>query len=68
VVENLRQNASLAQTIVKAAAERVGAMRPSSSSHQALRSALMTPKEQVSPQTRQRLDLFTTPYWGPFSA
>jgi 5'-methylthioadenosine phosphorylase len=68
VVENLRQNASLAQTIVKAAAERVGAMRPSSGSHQALRSALMTPKEQVSPQTRQRLDLFTAPYWGPFSA
>jgi 5'-methylthioadenosine phosphorylase len=68
VVENLRVNAALAQTIVRAAAERVGAMRPLSSSHHALRNALMTPREQVSPQTRQRLDLFTSPYWGAFSA
>ncbi|MEB3306755.1 MAG: S-methyl-5'-thioadenosine phosphorylase [Cyanobacteriota bacterium] len=67
VVENLRVNAALAQTIVKAAAERIGAMRPSSGSHQALRHALMTPKEQVSAETRRRLDLLTTPYWGTFS-
>jgi 5'-methylthioadenosine phosphorylase len=64
VIENLRSNASLAQEIVRMAAERVGAQRPASSSHRALRHALMTPKDQVPQETRRRVDLFTTPYWG----
>jgi 5'-methylthioadenosine phosphorylase len=64
VIDNLRANATLAQTIVRAAAERVGAMRPPSSAHHALRNALMTPKEQVPAATRRRVDLFTAPYWG----
>ena len=67
VIDNLRANAALAQTIVKAAAERVAAMRPSSSAHLALRNALMTPKEQVPAATRRRVDLFTAPYWGAFA-
>ena len=66
VIENLRSNAALAQTIVRATAERVGAIRPTSSSHQALRNALMTPKEQVPGECRRRIDLFTSPYWGAY--
>ena len=66
VIDNLRANATLAQTIVKAAAERIAATRAPSSSHQALRNALMTPKEQVPDATRRRVDLLTAPYWGPF--
>jgi 5'-methylthioadenosine phosphorylase len=66
VIDNLRQNAHLAQEIVRMAAERIGALRPPSKAHQALRHALMTPKEQVPAATRQRVDLFTAPYWGPF--
>ena len=66
VIENLRSNAALAQTIVRATAERVGTVRPSSSSHQALRNALMTPKEQVPDECRRRIDLFTSPYWGAY--
>lgn len=66
VIDNLRSNASLAQQIVRLAAERVGELRPSSSFHQALRHALMTPAEQVPAETRRRVDLFTSPYWGPF--
>ena len=66
VIENLRSNAALAQTIVRATAERVGAIRPTSSSHQALRNALMTPKEQVPAECRRRVDLFTSPYWGAY--
>ena len=66
VIENLRSNAALAQTIVRATAERVGAIRPTSSSHQALRNALMTPKEQVPAECRRRIDLFTSPYWGAY--
>jgi hypothetical protein len=46
------------------AAERVGAQRPGSSSHRALRHALMTPKEKVPAETRRKVDLFTAPYWG----
>ncbi len=64
VIENLRTNASLAQQIVRTAAERIAAQRPSSSAHRALRHALMTPMEQVPAATRRRVDLFTAPYWG----
>jgi 5'-methylthioadenosine phosphorylase len=66
VIENLRSNAALAQTIVRATAARVGAIRPTSSSHQALRNALMTPKEQVPAECRRRIDLLTSPYWGAY--
>ncbi|MCP9900436.1 S-methyl-5'-thioadenosine phosphorylase, partial [Cyanobium sp. Cruz CV13-4-11] len=57
----------LAQQIVRLAAERVQALRPPSQAHQALKDALMTPAAQVPPATRHRTDLFTAPYWGPFS-
>ncbi len=67
VIDNLRANATLAEQIVRMAAERVGDQRPRSSAHHALRSALMTPPEQVPTGTRQRLDLFTQPYWGRFN-
>ncbi|MEB3243993.1 MAG: S-methyl-5'-thioadenosine phosphorylase [Cyanobacteriota bacterium] len=64
VIDNLRANAALAQAIVRLAAERVGVQRPASTAHRALRHALMTPREQVPPDTRRRTDLFTAPYWG----
>ena len=65
VIENLKANASLAQQIVRMAAERVGVQRPPSSAHHALRHALMTPAEAVPAATRRRVDLLTSPYWGP---
>ena len=68
VIDNLRANASLAQQIVRVAAERVAAQRPPSSSHHALRHALMTPINEVPAATRQRVDLLTTPYWGPWAS
>jgi 5'-methylthioadenosine phosphorylase len=64
VIANLQANATLAQTIVRLAAERIGAQRPSSSAHRALRHALMTPASHVPAETRQRTELFTAPYWG----
>ena len=67
VIANLHANASLAQQIVRLAAQRVEAQRPTSSAHQALRHALMTPREQVPADIRRQVDLFTAPYWGPFS-
>lgn len=65
VIDNLRSNALLAQQIVKVAAERIAVLRPTSTAHQALRHALMTPPEAVPLSTRRRTELFTTPYWGP---
>jgi 5'-methylthioadenosine phosphorylase len=67
VIANLHANANLAQQIVRVAAERVAAQRPTSSAHHALRHALMTPKDQVPAATRRQVDLFTAPYWGPCS-
>lgn len=67
VIENLRANAALAQEIVRAAAQRVAVQRPASKAHQALRHALMTPVDSVPAATRRKVDLLTTPYWGPFS-
>jgi len=68
VIENLRTNASLAQQIIAKAAQRIAAQRPASGAHQALRHALMTAPEQVPAETRLRTDLFTSPYWGPYSS
>jgi len=65
VLDNLRANATLAQQIIRATAQKVAATRPSSSAHLALRYALMTPPGQVPPTTRRRTELFTIPYWGP---
>jgi 5'-methylthioadenosine phosphorylase len=65
VIDNLRSNAVLAQQIVASAAARIGAQRPASGAHHALRHALMTAKEQVPAETRLRTELFTSPYWGP---
>ncbi|MEY3735664.1 MAG: S-methyl-5-thioadenosine phosphorylase [Cyanobacteriota bacterium] len=67
VIANLHANAALAQRVVRAAAERIGQERPASKAHSALRYALMTPKEQVSDESRRKFDLFTAPYWGPFA-
>ena len=65
VIGNLRANAELATRIVRTTAERIAALRPASIAHQALRDGLMTPKDQVPAATRRKLDLFTSPYWGP---
>ena len=64
VIANLQANAALAQTIVRLAAERVGAQRPTSPAHRALRHALLTPPDHVPSDTRRRTELFTAPYWG----
>lgn len=64
VIDNLRANASLAEDIVRMAARRIATLRPPSSAHHALRSALITPREAVTAEARRRTALFTSPYWG----
>ena len=67
VIANLKANAATAQEVVAKAAAKLHQLRPSSKAHTALANALMTAKEHVPAPTRERLDLFTTPYWGPFN-
>ncbi len=67
VLGNLQENARIACEIVAATAEKVAALRPASNAHEALKNSLMTKKDKISDQTRRKIDLFTTPYWGPFS-
>jgi 5'-methylthioadenosine phosphorylase len=68
VIDNLRANASLAQGIIAAAGKALAQQRPASKAHQALRDALMTPPDKVPTSTRRRIDLFTNPYWGPYTS
>jgi 5'-methylthioadenosine phosphorylase len=64
VIDNLRTNADLAQQIIAMTAERLGALRPPSTAHHALRHALMTTPSAVPEETRRRTALFTDPYWS----
>ena len=67
VIGNLRANTETAQQVVRKAAAAIDQQRPASSAHSALCNSLMTPAEQVPKETRRKLDLFTSPYWGPLS-
>ncbi len=68
VLENLQANAKLATKIIKAAAQKISLSRPSSDAHTALKNGLMTSKDKVPSATRERINLFTAPYWGDFTS
>jgi len=68
VIGNLKANAAATGPILEGLMERFRRERPVSSAHSALADALMTPQEAVPAQTRQKLDLFTSPYWGAYEA
>ena len=63
VIENLQENANFAKSIISAAAKRISSLRPSSSFHNALKNALVTPKEHVPNKTKDKIKLFTDKYW-----
>ena len=63
VIENLQENANFAKSIISAAAKRISLSRPSSPFHNALRNALVTPKEHVPEKTKMKINLFTNKYW-----
>ena len=67
VIGNLQANATATEPILHGLMGRLKAERPASDAHTALASALITPKDAVPAETRQRLDLLTTPYWGAWS-
>jgi len=66
VIANLRANATTTHSILQTCLPVLAAEQPESAAHQALATALLTPPDQVPGPTRQRLDLLTRPYWGPY--
>lgn len=64
VIANLQANASATDPILNQLMQRLKRERPESAAHSALAEALVTPMDQVPAETRQRLDLLTSPYWG----
>ena len=63
VIENLQENANFAKSIISAAAKRISLTRPSSTFHNSLKDALVTPKEHVPEKTKRKINLFTNKYW-----
>ena len=64
VIGNLKANATATGPILERLMGNFSAERPESSAHSALENALMTAPAAVPAATRERLDLFTAPYWG----
>ena len=67
IVSNLKSNAELAAKIICSSIEKIGIIQPKSIAHDALKYALLTPKEFIPNQTRKDLNLLTKKYWGNFS-
>ena len=66
VVDNLKANAVATEPILYRLMSSIKEQRPSSAAHTALADALITAPEHVPPKTRERLSLFTRPYWDSF--
>ncbi|BFM39579.1 S-methyl-5'-thioadenosine phosphorylase [Synechocystis sp. LKSZ1] len=62
VIGNLQHNAQNAQKIIQEAVKRLAANPPSSSAHQALRNAILTPLAQAPAATKKRLALLLQKY------
>ena len=63
IIQNLNTNAELAKKIISATAKSIAKKRPSSLAHNALKDALITPKDSVPLSTKNRIKIFTDKYW-----
>ena len=64
VIKNLQENANFAKSIISAVAKRVSLMRPLSPFHDSLKDALVTPRENVPVETKNKIKIFTNKYWA----
>lgn len=62
VIGNLRKNATNAQSIIQEVVNRLGANPPKSDAHDALKYALLTPLDQISPNAKERLQYVLKQY------
>ncbi len=63
VINNLKINAKIGAKVVNQIAQRLGTLRPESPSHFALRDGLVTPQEYIPQSTKDKINIFTQPYW-----
>ena len=68
VVSNLKSNAELATKIICESIREIGAIKPKSIAHDALKYALLTPKEFIPQETRKEINLLTKKYWGDYNS
>ena len=64
IIKNLNSNAELAKQIITSAADMIDKERPKSFAHNALKDAIITPKDKVPEEIRERLEIFTSKYWN----
>ena len=64
IIKNLNTNAELAKQIITSAADLIAEERPKSFAHNALKDAIITPKDKVAGEIRERLEIFTNKYWN----
>ena len=64
IIQNLNTNANLAKKIVTDFAKYISKKRPISLAHSALKDALITPKDKVPKQTKNKIKIFTDKYWS----
>lgn len=63
IIQNLQTNASLAEKIICEAVKEIGKIEPLSNSHDALKDAIITPKEKIPNEILSKIDLLTKKYW-----
>ncbi len=63
IIQNLNTNANLAKEIVSNFAKSISEKRPASFAHNALKDALITPKDKVPESTKEKIKIFTEKYW-----
>jgi 5'-methylthioadenosine phosphorylase len=62
VIQNLQRNASNAQKVIQAAVAKIAQQQPSSESHNALQSAIITPLDKTPAATKAKLGLILEKY------
>ena len=63
IIQNLNTNATLAKQIVSHFSKSIAEKRPFSFAHDALKDALITPKDKVPENTKEKIKIFTEKYW-----
>lgn len=62
VIGNLHKNATNAQKVIRSVVQKIAAQPPASVAHDALKYAILTPKDQISAETREKLAVLLDKY------
>ena len=63
IIGNLQKNAVNAQLVIKETVKKLTANPPESIAHSALKYAILTPPDQIPPETKEKLSLLTRKYF-----